>query len=63
MVKNQASGVKGYNVYRGGSLLAFVTTTSFTDSGLSASTSYSYQVNAADNANAINARGSQMPPE
>ncbi len=52
-VKNQASGVKGYNVYRGGSLLTFVTTTSFSDSGLSASTSYSYQVNAADNANNV----------
>src|SRR6266404_1852388 len=35
-VKNQSSGVKGYNVYRGGSLLTFVTTTSMTDSGLSA---------------------------
>jgi chitodextrinase len=45
------SGLKGYNVYRGGSFLKFVTGTTTTDSGLAGSTSYSYQVSALDNAN------------
>ena len=42
------AAVAGYRVYRGGGLVATVGTTSYTDSGLSASTTYSYQVVAFD---------------
>ena len=42
------SAVSGYRIYRGGGLVATVGTTSYTDSGLSASTTYSYQVVAYD---------------
>jgi chitodextrinase len=49
------SGLKGYNVYRNGSASPLnsqpVTTTSYTDSNLQASTPYSYTVAAVDNAN------------
>lgn len=41
-------GVTGYDVYRGSQLAGSVTGTSFTDSGLSASTAYSYTVKARD---------------
>jgi chitodextrinase len=41
-------GVTGYDVYRGNNLVATVATTSFGDTGLSASTSYSYSVIARD---------------
>ncbi|MBB5628288.1 glycosyl hydrolase family 18 protein [Sphaerisporangium krabiense] len=44
-------GVTGYNVYRGGTLVTTVATTTFTDSGLTASTAYSYTVKARDAAN------------
>lgn len=45
------SGLKGYNVYRGGVLLAAqVSAASYSDTGLNASTAYSYQVSASDNA-------------
>ncbi len=44
------SGLKGYNVYKNGSYLKQVTTTSTSDTGLNASTSYSYRVSAVDNA-------------
>src|SRR6185503_18320738 len=44
------SGVKEYVLYRGNTATATVTTTSFADSGLTASTQYSYQVSARDNA-------------
>ncbi|MGW0520742.1 chitinase [Crossiella sp. NPDC003009] len=40
------SGAAGYHVYRGGSRVGSVTGTSYTDTGLSPSTSYSYQVSA-----------------
>ncbi|MEV4564374.1 glycosyl hydrolase family 18 protein [Nonomuraea sp. NPDC049419] len=40
--------VTGYEIYRGGTLLATVTGTSHTDTGLSANTSYSYTVRARD---------------
>jgi chitodextrinase len=41
-------GVAGYDVYRNGSLVGSSTTTSFTDTGLTASTQYSYTVKARD---------------
>jgi chitodextrinase len=42
------TGVTGYRVYRNGGLVASPTTTSWTDTGLAAGTSYSYQVKAVD---------------
>ncbi|MEV4611282.1 glycoside hydrolase family 6 protein [Kitasatospora sp. NPDC049258] len=51
-------GVTGYDVYRGGALVGSTTATSYADSGLAASTSYSYTVRARDaagNASALSA--------
>ncbi|MFB7947538.1 cellulose binding domain-containing protein, partial [Kitasatospora phosalacinea] len=48
-------GVTGYNVYRGGTLVGSTTSTSYTDSGLSASTAYSYTVKAKDAAGNLSA--------
>jgi chitinase len=47
---NASSGATGYNVYRGGTKIASPTGTSFTDSGLTASTTYSYTVSATNTA-------------
>ncbi|MBS2963541.1 fibronectin type III domain-containing protein, partial [Actinocrinis puniceicyclus] len=41
-------GVTGYDIYRGTTLAGTSTTTSFTDSGLTASTQYSYTIKAHD---------------
>ncbi|WP_214412222.1 glycosyl hydrolase family 18 protein [Sphaerisporangium fuscum] len=41
-------GVTGYNVYRGATLVTTATGTSYTDSGLTANTAYSYTVKARD---------------
>lgn len=41
-------GVDHYNIYRDGVFLTSVTTTSYSDTGLTASTSYSYAVSAVD---------------
>jgi chitodextrinase len=48
-------GVAGYNVYRGGTQVGTTTSTSFTDSGLSPSTQYSYTVKAFDAAGNVSA--------
>ncbi|WP_330459545.1 glycoside hydrolase family 18 protein [Streptomyces sp. NBC_00820] len=47
---NTVSGAMGYNVYRGGTKVTAVTGTSATVTGLSASTSYSFQVTATNSA-------------
>jgi hypothetical protein len=41
-------GVSGYNIYRGGSKIASTSSTSYSDTGLTASTTYSYTVKAYD---------------
>ena len=48
------SGLAGYRVYRGGSLIASPTTNSYSDTGLASSTLYSYTVAAYDNATPTN---------
>jgi cellulose 1,4-beta-cellobiosidase len=44
------SGLAGYRVYRGGTQIATVTTTSYSDTGLSPSTQYCYTIRAYDGA-------------
>jgi chitodextrinase len=44
------SGLAGYQVYRNGTVVTTTTATSYTDSGLSANTSYCYTIVASDNA-------------
>ncbi len=44
------SGLAGYKIYRGGSLINSVTSTSYSDTGLAGSTTYSYNVAAYDGA-------------
>lgn len=46
-------GVAGYKVYRGGAIVSVTTTNNFSDIGLTASTSYSYNVAAYDAAGNI----------
>jgi cellulose 1,4-beta-cellobiosidase len=48
-------GVTGYDVYRGGTLAGTVTGTAFTDTGLAASTAYTYTVKAHDAAGNVSA--------
>ncbi|WP_275667929.1 discoidin domain-containing protein [Paenibacillus oryzisoli] len=48
-------GVTGYDVFRGAALVGSSTTTSFTDTGLTASTTYSYTVKAKDAASNVSA--------
>jgi chitodextrinase len=58
-------GVTGYRVYRNSTLIGSVTSTGYADSGLSATTSYAYQVIAVDAAgNASTAAGASVatPP-
>lgn len=43
------SGLAGYHVYRGSALVGSPTTTSFTDTGLTPATAYTYSVSAFDN--------------
>ncbi|HVY72472.1 MAG TPA: fibronectin type III domain-containing protein [Candidatus Paceibacterota bacterium] len=49
-------GVTGYNVYRGGTKVGTSQGTSFTDTGLSAATTYSYTVDAYDAAGNVSAK-------
>ncbi|MFC4531329.1 glycosyl hydrolase family 18 protein [Sphaerisporangium dianthi] len=53
-------GVTGYNVYRGGTLVTTVSGTSHTDSGLAASTAYTYTVRARDAAGNLSAASNQI---
>lgn len=55
---NASNGAIGYNVYRNGSKVnaAALTSTGYTDSGLAAATSYSYQVSALGNGGVESAR-------
>ncbi|MBK8570744.1 MAG: fibronectin type III domain-containing protein [Nitrosomonadales bacterium] len=53
-------GVTGYKVYRGGTLVGSPTTTSYTDTGLTASTSYSYTLAACDAANNCSAQSNPV---
>src|SRR6266513_1458036 len=51
-------GVSGYRVYRGGTQIATTSATSFTNTGVSASTTYSYTVAAYDAAGNVSAQSS-----
>ncbi len=53
-------GVTGYDVYRGGQLAGTATGTSFTDTGLAASTAYTYTVKARDAAGNVSAASSPV---
>ncbi len=52
------SGLAGYRVYRGGTQIATVTTTSYSDTGLSPSTTYTYTIAAYDVAGNVSAQSS-----
>jgi chitinase/chitodextrinase len=53
-------GVTGYDVYRNGSKIGSVSSTSYTDSGLAANTSYNYTVTAKDAAGNVSAQSSVL---
>lgn len=53
-------GVTGYNVYRGSTLVGSTAGTTFTDTGLNASTQYSYTVKAVDAAGNLSAASSAV---
>ncbi|HVG59614.1 MAG TPA: carbohydrate binding domain-containing protein [Hyalangium sp.] len=54
------SGIAGYNVYRGSSLVGSPTTASYTDTGLTAGTTYSYTVKARDNVGNLSAASTAL---
>ena len=54
------SGLAGYRVFRNGTLVATVTTTSFTNTGLTANTTYRYRVAAIDNAGNQSSQSGQL---
>ena len=49
-------GVIGYNVYRNGSLIGNVSEATYTDTGLTAKTNYSYEIEAYDNLGNVSAK-------
>ncbi|MFD0670969.1 fibronectin type III domain-containing protein [Cohnella sp. GCM10027633] len=53
-------GVTGYDVYRGGTLVGSTGTTSYTSTGLAASTSYTFTVRAKDAAGNVSASSSSI---
>ncbi|MFI6421991.1 NPCBM/NEW2 domain-containing protein [Streptomyces sp. NPDC050842] len=53
-------GVTGYRIYRGGTLVGTTTGTSFTATGLSASTPYTFTVKAIDAADNVSAAGNPV---
>jgi chitinase len=53
-------GVSGYDVFRGGTRVATVTGTGFTDAGLAAATTFTYRVAARDAAGNVSAQGGQV---
>ncbi|HEY9522611.1 MAG TPA: malectin domain-containing carbohydrate-binding protein, partial [Thermopolyspora sp.] len=53
-------GVTGYDVYRGSTKITTVTGTSYTDTGLTASTGYTYTVRARDAAGNVSAASNQL---
>ncbi|MFF8275988.1 glycosyl hydrolase family 8 [Streptomyces lateritius] len=53
-------GVTGYNVYRGGALVGSTTGTTYTNTGLTAPTSYSYTVKARDAAGNLSAASNSL---
>lgn len=59
---NASNGAIGYHVYRNGSRVnaAALTTTGYTDTGLAAATSYSYQVSAVGNGGVESARSASV---
>ena len=54
------SGLAGYQVFRSGTLLATTTATSYSDNGLSAGTSYCYEIVAYDNAGNYSTQSSDV---
>ena len=55
-----AGGITEYKIYRGGSYLKTVTSTSASDTGLTDATNYCYQVTAIDSANNESAKSAQV---
>jgi chitodextrinase len=55
-----SSPVAGYDIYRNGTKVATSTSTSYTDTGLSPSTSYTYTVDAFDSSGDVSARSSSL---
>src|SRR6478609_11749329 len=55
-------GASSYDVYRGGVKVGSASGTSYTDSGLAASTGYAYTVAAVDSAGAVGARSAAVTP-
>ncbi len=53
--------VTGYDILRGGALVGSTASTTFTDTGLSASTAYSYTVRAKDAAGNVSAASAALP--
>ena len=54
------SGIAGYDVYRNGTLVGSPAGTSFSNTGLSASTAYNFRVRARDNAGNASAQSAQI---